>query len=412
MRVKIDHIGAQGDGIAHGPNGPLYVPFSVDGDDLEIRVQGKQGRIRQIQTPSPDRIDPLCRHFGRCGGCALQHVSADHYRQWKQQQIINALRHRGFDEVTVLAPEISPPGSRRRARFTAGPSATGFAERASHNIVDISECPVMAPEIMAVIDPVRKFLKPRIAKYRKMTVQVTLADNGLDIILEGAGEPDLDLRMDIAGFAEAQDIARLCWQDRRPKKPFAEILCERRKPRVTFDGRQVFIPPGSFLQATREGEAALTRFVKAALGPADRIVDIFAGCGTFTAALIGDHAVHAVDGNQDMITALTSSCHQMGRIRTLTSEVRDLFLRPLLPHELKKYDAAILDPPRAGARDQVAEIIKSAMANLVMISCNPATFARDARVLVEGGFIMGDIQPVDQFLYSPHLELIAPFRRP
>jgi len=411
MRVKIDHIGAQGDGVARGPDGPLYVPFSVDGDDLEITTRGKQGRIRHIHAPAPARIDPVCRHFGRCGGCALQHVSADYYRQWKQQQITNALRHRGFDEVTVLAPEISPPGSRRRARFTAGPSATGFAERASHNIIDIAECPVLAPEIMAIIDLVRKFLKPRLAKYRKMTLQITLADNGLDIILEAAGEPDLDLRMDIAGFAEAQDIARICWQDWRLKKPFAEILCERRKPRVTFDGRQVFIPPGSFLQATREGEAALTRFVKAALGPADRIVDIFAGCGTFSAALVGDHTVHAVDGNQDMITALTNSCRQMGLIRPLTSEVRDLFLRPLLPHELKKYDAAIIDPPRAGARDQVAEIVKSAMANLVMISCNPATFARDARALVDGGFIMGDILPVDQFLYSPHIELVAAFRR-
>lgn len=411
MRVKIDHIGAQGDGIARGPDGPLYIPFSVDGDDLEITTRGKQGRIRHIHAPSATRVDPVCRHFSRCGGCALQHVSADYYRDWKQQQIRNALRHRGFDEVTVLAPEISPPGSRRRARLTIGPSATGFAERASHNIIDITECPVLAPEIMAVIDPARKFLRPRLAKYRKMTLQITLADNGLDIVLEAAGEPDLDLRMDIAGFAEAQDIARLCWQDRKLKKPFAEILCERRKPRVTFDGRQVFIPPGSFLQATREGEAALTRFVKTALGQADRIVDIFAGCGTFSAALVGDHTVHAVDGNQDMITALTNSCRQMGLIRPLTSEVRDLFLRPLLPHELKKYDAAVLDPPRAGARDQIAEIVKSAMANLVMISCNPATFARDARALVEGGFIMGDILPVDQFLYSPHVELVAAFRR-
>jgi len=244
-----------------------------------------------------------------------------------------------------------------------------------------------------------------------MAVQINLAENGLDVILEGAGEPDLDLRMDIAAFAEAQDVARICWQDIKLKNPYHEILCERRKPCVTFDGRQVFIPPGSFLQATESGEAALTRFMKQALGDADRVVDIFAGCGTFTVALIGTHGVHAVEGDKEMVAALKSSAHQMGKIRALTTEVRDLFLRPLLPHELNNYDAVVIDPPRAGARDQIEEIAKSSIASLVMVSCNPATFARDARVLVDAGFIMGDILPVDQFLYSPHLEIIASFRR-
>lgn len=414
LRVKIDHIGARGDGVA---NGPIYVPFSVDGDDLEIKIHGNKGRIKHIHNPSAARIAPKCRHFGRCGGCSLQHVSEDYYGRWKQEQIRAALRHRGFQDVTILDAEISVPGSRRRARLTVmgrgkGVAIVGFAERASHTIIDILECPVLAPEIVAFMGPLRKFLGGQLDVRQKMAVQINLTENGLDIILEGPGEPDLDLRMDIAAFAEGQDVARICWQDVKLKKPYYEILCERRKPYVTFDGRLVYIPPGSFLQATKSGEVALTRFMKAALGDADRIVDIFAGCGTFTVALIKTHAVHAVEGDQDMADALKNSAQQMGIIRALTTEVRDLFLRPLLPHELNKYHAVVIDPPRAGARDQIGEIVKSDIKKLVMISCNPATFARDARTLVDAGFILGDILPVDQFLYSPHLEVVAGFRRP
>lgn len=412
-RVKINHIGAGGDGVA---DGPIYVPFSVDGDDLEIKLQGKQGRIKHIHKASPERIAPICRHFGRCGGCSLQHVSQDYYMRWKQEQIRTALSHRGFEDIIILPLEMSSAGSRRRTRLAAigrdkDAAVIGFAERASHNVIDITECPVLAPEIMNFVDPLRKFLSSQLKKRQKMNIQINLAENGLDIILEGTGEPDLDLRMDIAAFAEAQDIARICWQDMKQKKPFYEILCERRKPCVTFAGRQVFLPPGSFLQATKEGEAALIRHMKRALTGADKIIDIFAGCGTFTVALIGDHAVHAVEGKEDMVAALKNSSHQMGKIRALTTEVRDLFLRPLLPHELNRYDAVIIDPPRAGARDQMQEISNSDIKNLVMISCNPATFARDARTLVDAGFVMGDILPVDQFLYSSHLEIVAGFKR-
>ncbi|NOZ43138.1 MAG: class I SAM-dependent RNA methyltransferase [Alphaproteobacteria bacterium] len=412
MRVKIDHIGAKGDGVAVGPDGPIYVPFAVDGDELEISLQGSHGRIRHLDQPSPVRIDPLCRHFGRCGGCALQHVSPRYYARWKQTQIRTALGHRGIDNVTILDVVTSPLASRRRARLTViGQIATGFSARASHSIIDITECPVLAAEIMAIINPLREFFRLQLKKRQKMTLQITLAENGLDLILEGAGEPGLDLRMAIAAFAEARDIARICWQDSKLKKPFAEILCERRQPFVTFGTGRVYLPPAAFLQATKAGEVALSHFVTAALQDAGRIVDIFAGCGTFTVALIPDHAVHAVDGAAAMITALTTSCRHMGQIRVLTTEVRDLFLRPLRSDELNRYDAAIIDPPRAGARDQMQEIVKSDMTNIVMISCNAATFARDARILVDGGFTLGAILPVDQFLFSPHIEIITTFRR-
>ncbi|MBL4801982.1 MAG: class I SAM-dependent RNA methyltransferase [Emcibacter sp.] len=416
IRVKIDYIGAQGNGVAEGPDGPVYVPFSVDGDELEIKLQGKQGRITHIHEPSAKRIMPVCRHFGRCGGCSLQHISQDHYGHWMETQVKQALSHRGFENVTILDVEISPIGSRRRARLSAmgrsgGNVVLGFAERSSHNIIDVTECSVLKPEIVTFIEPLRKFLSGQLKNRQKMNIQITSAENGLDVILEGAGEPDLDLRMDIAAFAEEQDVARICWQDTKLKKPFYDFLSERRKPYVFVADRQVFLPPGSFLQATKEGEIALTRHMKSILAEADKVVDIFAGCGTFTVALIGDKAVHAVEGKEDMVVALKQSSNQMGKIRNLTTEIRDLFLRPLLPHELNKYDGVILDPPRAGARDQVQEIANSDIKNLVMVSCNPATFARDARILVDAGFVMGDILPVDQFLYSPHLELVAGFKR-
>jgi len=416
LRVKIDHMGAGGDGVAQIDGRDIYIPFSVDGDDVDIKLSGKQGRITHIHSPSADRAVPICKHFGRCGGCSLQHVSPDYYARWKQQQIISAMGHRGFENINILPAKTSSRGSRRRASLAVmgqgnGKALLGFAERASHVIITITECPVMAPEIIDFLAPLRKFLGGQLKKRQKMKVHINLADNGLDVILETAGEPDLDLRMDIAAFAEAEDIARICWLDSKLKKPSHEILCERQKPYVSFAGRQVFLPPGAFLQATKQGEMALTEYMRDALAGADKVVDIFSGCGTFTMALIGDHAVHAVDGNLAMVTALKNSAHQMGKIRALTTEVRDLFLRPLLPHELKKYDAVVLDPPRAGARDQVAEIINSPLEKIVMMSCNPATFARDARALVDGGFVMGDILPVDQFLYSPHLELVARFNR-
>ncbi|MCF8474132.1 MAG: hypothetical protein K9G26_05480 [Emcibacter sp.] len=416
MRIKIDHIGAGGDGVAMGSDGPIYVPYAVDGDDIEIKFKGKQAHISHIHTPSSYRTTPKCKHFGRCGGCALQHVSPDYYISWKQKQIKLALGHRGFEDITILPPEISKLGSRRRARFSVlgqgkGIALVGFSEKSSHNIVNVTECPVLDPKILALTDDLRKFLGKALAKNQKMAIQVNLADNGLDIVFEMAGEPDLEMRMDSAAFADVQDIARICWLDTRLKKPFNEILCERRKPYVTFDGRQVYIPSGAFLQATKEGEEALSGYVKHALKNVGKIVDIFSGCGTFAIALISDHGVHAVDGNLEMVTALKNSANRMGRIRNLTTEVRDLFLRPLLVHELKNYDGVVIDPPRAGAREQIEEIAKSDIKNIVMISCNPATFARDARRLVDGGFIMGDILPVDQFLYAAHLEVVASFSR-
>lgn len=415
-RVTIDHIGAKGDGVVKDANGVLYVPYAAPGDDLEVKIQGKQGRIKHIHKASPDRAEPICKHFGRCGGCSLQHVNADYYGQWKKEQVRTALAHRGFENVDVADPVISAVGSRRRARFNVvgrgkDVAVVGFSERLSHNLIDIQECPVLMPKIADFIGPLRAFLGRQLNLRDKMAVQVNCADNGLDVILEGKGDPDLNLRMDIAEFAESQDLARICWFDTSLKKSFYEILAERRQPFVTFSGRAIYLPPGAFLQATKEGEDILCHTVVSALADADKVVDVFSGCGTFAVTLAGKKSIHAVDSSHDMVEALVKSTNQMTDLRKFTTEIRDLFLRPLLPHELNEFDAAVIDPPRAGAREQVEEIAHSALKKVVMISCNPATFSRDARTLVDAGFEMGRIIPVDQFLYSPHLEVISIFVR-
>lgn len=394
MSVTIDHIGGRGDGIAKGP---IYVPYSVTGDVLELKLNGKRGRIKKIITPSPHRIEPICDHFGECGGCLLQHVEYQHYALWKAGLVRTALEHRGFEKPEILAPLISPPASRRRARLHAKDGVLGFSERGSHRIIDIQKCPVMVPEIVAMLDPLRGFLKGR----DNMTVHITCADNGLDVVLEGKGEPDLDLRMDIAAFAESNDLARISWLDTSLKKTLFEMLAERRKPLVKFGNRDITPPPGSFLQATQEGQQALIAHVKRDTAQSTRVVDLFSGCGTFSVALEDDCMVHAVENDDMMLN------RQKGSAR-LTTEVRDLFKRPLLPHELKKYDTAIIDPPRMGAQDQVKEIAQcDALERVIMISCNPISFARDVRILVDSGFQMGPVQPVDQFLFTPHLEMIC-----
>ena len=244
-----------------------------------------------------------------------------------------------------------------------------------------------------------------------MTIQITKGDNGLDVVFKSKGEVDLNLRMDLAAFAQENDLARISWFDTSLKIPYFEMLAERKKPYVTFEGNKVFFPEGAFLQATEQGQQVLTDIMLAGIEGASRVVDLFSGCGTFSIAAAKTANVHAVENNDEMLSALKSSANIMTGIKQVTTELRDLFMRPLLPHELNKFDVAIIDPPRAGAKHQMEEIINSKIKKLVMISCNPLSFARDVQDLVEAGFKMGTVTPVDQFLYSSHLEIIAVFER-
>jgi 23S rRNA (uracil1939-C5)-methyltransferase len=415
-KVKIDDLGGRGDGIVHEDGNLIYVPYSAPGDMVDIKLTGAKGRIKHIHQKSQHRVDAICTHFTKCGGCTLQHIKTDYYKTWKEGFINTALSNQGISDAVINPIEISPLGSRRRTTLQAvcrstGDVILGYAEKGSHNLIDVEMCPILMPEIVKFIAPQRAFLAKIMTKKQKMTVQVTCGENGLDVIIEGMGEAGLKLRMDLAEFAVQNDLARVSWLDRSLKNTYFETLAERRKPYVTFNGNKVFFPVGSFLQATVEGQNLLTKVMLDGIVGANWVVDLFSGCGTFSIAASRVANVHAVENNEEMLTALKNSANLMTGIKQVSTELRDLFLRPLLPHELNEFDVAIIDPPRAGAKQQMQEILNSDIKKLVMVSCNPVTFARDVQNLVTSGFKMGPVTPVDQFLFSPHLEIISVFER-
>ena len=415
-KVTIGELGGLGDGIVQVSGKTIYVPFTVSGDVVDIKCEGSKGRVRHIHQASTHRIDPICQHYTKCGGCQLQHVEDNYYRNWKTGLIETALINQGIDDADILPLHISPVGSRRRASFHAigrggGEIVLGYAQKSSHNLIDLEMCPILVPEIVKFIIPLKSFLKKLLKKKQKMTIQVTRGDNGLDVIFKGKGEITLDLRMDLATLAEENNLSRISWFDTSLKKTYYETLAERRKPYVKFGGHKVFFPEGSFLQATSQGQETLISTMLQGIVGCNRVVDLFSGCGTFSIAAANYANVHAVENNEDMLTALKNSSNLIRGIKQVTTELRDLFLRPLLPHELNKYDVAIIDPPRAGARHQMVEIINSDIKKLIMVSCNPVSFARDVQGLIEAGFKMGAILPIDHFLFSPHLEIITVFDR-
>ncbi len=416
LKVTIDELGGRGDGIVQISGKRIYVPFTVSGDIVDVKYEGSKGRVRHIHQASTHRIDPICQHYTKCGGCQLQHVEDNYYRNWKTGLIETALVNQGIDDADILSLYISPIGSRRRAGFHAisrgdGEIILGYAEKGSHNLIDLKMCPILVPEIVKFIIPLKSFLKKILKKKQKMAIQVTRGDNGLDVVFKGKGEVTLNLRMDLATLAEKNNLSRISWFDTSLKKPYYETLAERRKPYVKFGGHKVFFPEGSFLQATSQGQVALISTMLRGIKGCNRVVDLFSGCGTFSIAAANYANVHAVENNEDMLTSLKNSANLIQGIKQVTTELRDLFLRPLLPHELNEYEVAIIDPPRAGARHQMVEIINSDIKKLIMVSCNPVSFARDAQALIGAEFKMGAILPVDQFLFSPHLEIITVFDR-
>lgn len=415
-KITINEIGGRGDGLTEINGNTIYIPYAAPGDIIDAKINGSKGRLRYIHQKSEHRIDAVCPHYTKCGGCSLQHIDREYYQKWKEGLVRTALENQGLHDIIFAPMMISPQGSRRRTTFQAvgrgdGEIVFGYAEKGSHNLIDIFECSILMPEIKALIVPAKNLLSKLLKKKEKMAVSMTMGDNGVDLILKGKGDIDLNLRMDLAEFAEKNDLARISWYDTSSKNTRYELLAERRKPFVTFEGNKVFFPEGSFLQATKDGQNALIHAMLNGIKGANKVVDLFSGCGTFSIAAAKTASVHAVENNEEMLTALKVSANQMSGIKQVSTELRDLFLRPLLPHELNQYDVAIIDPPRAGAKHQMAEILQSDLKKLVMISCNPVTFARDVQSLIDAGYKMGAVIPVDQFLYSPHLEIISIFEK-
>lgn len=412
LEVSIGKLGAQGDGIAETTQGPVYVAGGVPGDRLRISLKGERGSIEEVLEPSAARQDPPCRHFGECGGCALQHVEDSAYRAWKSGLIQESLSRRGIEDVEIEAIAASPPGSRRRARFAAlrrrdGSMVLGFNARRSKHIVNLAACEILRPSIVARLDDIRALLALLLKPGAGCDVQVTEADSGLDIWLLGNREPKAAAIAALAAKAEAMDLARLSIG------PDADPLAARRPVTVELSGTTVEIPPGAFMQATAEGENALCGIVSATIeqSGARRTADLYCGIGTFTFAMAKQATVLAVEGDAGTLDALIAGRNRAQGLRAIEAEVRDLTKRPLMAAECKKIDAVVFDPPRTGAQAQAAALAHSAVPLVIAVSCNPATFARDARLLIDGGYRLERIWPIDQFLWSPHLELVAQFTR-
>jgi 23S rRNA (uracil1939-C5)-methyltransferase len=403
LEVRIERLGAQGDGLAQGPDGPLFVPFTLPGELVKVAAEPGEPRAEAlaILEPSLERVAPVCQYFGTCGGCALQHIEARAYLAWKREQVIAALASRGL-EVPVGEVRAVPLASRRRAAFTLGRTARGvaFGYRAarSHAIVDIAACPVLNSSIVGRLPKLKSLLAPLLGGKREARVTVTEADQGLDVAVEGI-RPSAGLFAKLAATGARIGAPRITID--------GESVILAGEPSVTLSGAQVRLPPGAFLQASRESDAVLAGLVKSGVGRAKRVADLFAGIGTFTFALAGSAEVDAFEQDEAAIAALTGAARTTPKLKPVRTFSRDLFRAPLSARELARYDAVVLDPPRAGARAQAKALAASKVPKVVMVSCNPGTCARDLRILVDGGYRITRVVPVDQFLFSPHIELVA-----
>ncbi|EJF75297.1 class I SAM-dependent RNA methyltransferase [Bartonella alsatica] len=400
--VIIDHIGANGHGVIKTLHGLVYVPFTLPGECAEIAVHRKYATLVALKKKSPERIQPLCQHFGECGGCTLQHWRADAYRVWKRQLVVDALKECGLD--VVVSPLIRcKPYSRRRITLTASITPQGyrigFNRHLSHEIVALEECPVSCPEIISKLDDIRKLCAFLSNYAKRFHITITYVANGLDVAVSGCIIRHEPIRQKIVHMALACGITRLSVE--------GEVLVEREKPLIYFGDVCVEFPTGGFLQATFEAENIMGKIILTHLRKAKNALDLFSGIGTFTLRMAKKMNVHAVENDGAALANLDLAARFATGLKTVTCEKRDLFRRPLSVKELECFECVVFDPPRAGAEEQVRELAKTTIPRIVSISCNPITFARDLSLLVAGGYTVEQIIPIDQFLWSPHVEIIA-----
>ena len=409
VELRIETVGAQGDGVA--ANGAV-VPLTLPGETVLASVAGGRGEMVELLTASPRRVAPPCPHFGSCGGCALQHWEHSDYLAWKVEQIRLALGRERI-ETDLLAPVAVPPGSRRRVALHARKGSRdaarlGFKARRSWDLVPISTCPVTDPRLVAAFPALAALAAPLFEHPKSApTLHVTLTDAGLDIDITGveakSGGLSADARMRIAEVAAASDFARVTLA--------GDMLYGARQPTVRIGEATVALPPGAFLQAAPQAEAAMADFAVEALAGAPRVADLFCGVGSFALRLAARKSVLAIDSAEGAVRALASARATAPGLKAIEVQTRDLTKRPLLAQEMVKLDGVLFDPPRAGAAEQAVQIAASKLPLAVGVSCNPATFARDARILTDAGFRLERVLPVDQFLWSPHVELVGVFSR-
>lgn len=426
IELTVETLGALGDGLAKHQGQTVYIPFALPGERLRVRLVGRRGDGLVAETlatleAASHRLAPACRHFADleapCGGCTIQHVPEGEAAAFKRRTIADALARRGLDPAVVGATQTAPLGRRRRATFAVTPTrsglAVGFHRRNEHRVVDIAECPAVRKELADAIEPLRRLLKSMPAAAKGGRVEALLSETGLDLVFVFTREPGLNERRQLGTFAERPDIARLSWQrdEREPPEP----VVVRREPVVRFANVAVVPPPGAFLQASSDGEAIIVAAVRAAFAGRSglrRIADLFAGCGTLSFPLADDARVLAVEENTAMNGAIARAAGQAGLGGRVETETRDLSRRPLAGKELAAFDAVVFDPPRAGAAEQARAIAETGRPELVVaVSCNPSTFARDARTLADGGYHLAAVTPIDQFPWTTHVELVGVFNK-
>ncbi|WP_028713961.1 MULTISPECIES: class I SAM-dependent RNA methyltransferase [unclassified Paracoccus (in: a-proteobacteria)] len=404
MIWTVERLGRKGDGVAVGTGGRALAALTLPGEVIEGEAENGRIASPRIVTPAPERVRPSCPHYRACGGCALMHGSEAFVKAWKVGVVTEALRAQGLS-APIAGVHVSPPRSRRRAvlsgRRTKKGALLGFHARASEVIVDIADCHVLRPAIQSALPLLRRLVAAGASRAGELSLTVTDTPAGLDVAVTGGKPMEPGLFQTLSALADQGDLARLSWDGQS---------ITRRPPALPMGRAQVVPPPGGFLQATAEGEAALLAALRDMLRGAGRVLDLFAGCGTFTLPLAEAAEVHAVEGLAAPLQALDAAARRSPGLRRITTEIRDLARRPLLPDELV-YDAIVIDPPRAGAEAQARELARSGVGRLAWVSCDPVTFARDARILAEGGLALTRLFVVDQFRWSPHVETAAEFRR-
>lgn len=406
MELLISHMGGRGDGVAETDAGPVFVAFTLPGERVGADVDGKRAALLEIIEPSKQRVQPLCPHFTVCGGCAVQHWHDDAYGAWKRGIVEAALKHQGISAPVGNLIDAHGSGRRRvtlHVQSIKGQVMAGFMQARSHRLLDLDRCPILVPALENATQIARRLAAPWGRRRKPFDIRITATATGLDCNIQILDDVGLDTRLELADCANDLDLARVTVA--------GDSVLERRPPTIHCGLAKVTLPPGGFLQATHAGEEILTALVVKHAGAARRIADLFCGIGPFALRLAQNAAITAADNDAAAIAAIDEAARHTNGLKPLRAEVRDLFQNPYSAGELASYDAVIFDPPRSGARKQAFEIAASAVPTVIAVSCAPQTFARDAVVLIDGGYRLQRVTPVDQFKYSSHVELVALFTK-
>jgi 23S rRNA (uracil1939-C5)-methyltransferase len=410
-RLLIDHVGHLGDGVALAEGLSLFVPYTLGGETVEVAAapghHPDRRQLVRIDQASPERIEPFCPHFGICGGCAIQHWEAERYRAWKRDLVIATLAQAKID--CEVSPLIDAHGKgRRRMTLHARKGShdvlkVGFAAAHSHDVVPIDRCPILDPGLNGALDAAWALADPLTGIGKPLDIQITATDSGLDVDVRGSGPLPAAAVTALSLIAAKHALARLTRH--------GELVLMRQPPGVTMGKARVILPPGSFLQATVAGEETLAALVAEHCRRAKHTADLFCGVGPFALRLAEKSRVSGYDSDAGAIASLQKAVASTSGLKPVRAEARDLFRRPLVAEELRDFDAVVFDPPRQGAQAQAERLAASKVPVVIAVSCNVATFARDARILIEGGYKIEGVTPVDQFRHTPHVELVARFTR-